>query len=70
MFLSIVHNQSGEEFLRQLGPNESLDLREHVEQWAQQEFGDYSPKLSWSERGSYIPNGCGDPGRSRGYARR
>ena len=60
MFLSIVHNQSGEEFLRQLGPNEALDLESLAQQWAEHEYSDYSPRLSFSRPGSTIPNGCGD----------
>ena len=30
MFLSIYHNQSGDEYVRRLSPTETLDLREHV----------------------------------------
>jgi len=61
MFLSIYNNQSGDEFLRRLSPSESLDLRQHVRQWAAREFGDYgTPVLSFSEPGSHIPNGCAD----------
>lgn len=61
MFLSIYHNQSGHEYLRRLSPTESLDLRHHVRQWAAREYGDYGePVVSFSEPGSYIPNGCGD----------
>lgn len=60
MFLSIYHNQSGEEFLRRLAPNESLDLREHVRKWAERDLDGYPFKLSFSEPGSHIPNGCAD----------
>ena len=60
MFLSIVNNQSGEEFLRQLGPNEKLDLEGLALKWARREFDGYNPRLSFSRPGSYIPNGCGD----------
>lgn len=60
MFLSIMNNQSGEEFVRQLGPSEELDLEALADKWAQAEFGDYSPRLSFSRPGSAIPNGCGD----------
>lgn len=60
MFLSIVNNQSGEEFLRQLGPNEKLDLEGLALKWAQAEFADYAPRLIFSRPGSHIPNGCGD----------
>lgn len=58
MFLSIYHNQSGQEFLRRLSPTQSLDLRTHVEAWARQEF-DGMAKPSFSEPGAHIPNGCG-----------
>jgi hypothetical protein len=61
MFLSIYHNQSGEEFLRRLGPNEqSNDLRAHVRKWAEKDLDGYPFKLSFSEPGSHIPNGCGE----------
>lgn len=59
MFLSIYHNQSGEEFLRRLAPRENLDLRHHVQQWAKREF-DGMAQPSFSEPGKHIPNGCGD----------
>lgn len=59
MFLSIYHNQSGEEFLRRLAPRESLDLRQRVQQWAEREF-DGMAQPSFSEPGKHIPNGCGD----------
>ena len=59
MFLSIYHNRSGEEFLRRMAPNESLDLRQHVRRWAERETeGAAIP--SFSEPGSTIPNGCGE----------
>lgn len=59
MFLSIYHNQSGDEFLRRLAPNESLDLRQHVAKWTSAEYdGELTP--SFSQVGSHIPNGCGD----------
>jgi len=43
-----MNNQSGEEFLRQLGPNEKLDLEALAHKWAQAEFADYAPRLSFS----------------------
>ena len=61
MFLSIYNNRSGDEFIRRLAPNESLDLREHVLKWAMREYGDYgTPVISFSEPGSHIMNGCAD----------
>ena len=60
MFLSIYHNQSGEEYLRRLSPTETLDLREHVRRWVDRQYGDYGGKPSFSEPGSHIPNGCGE----------
>lgn len=61
MFLSIYNNQTGDEFLRRLSPTESLDLRQHVRQWAARYCGDCgTPVLSFSEPGSHIPNGCAD----------
>lgn len=56
MFLSIYNNRTGEEYVRQLGPNSHLDLREYVRQWAAEY--DYVP--SFSEPGSFIHNGCAD----------
>ena len=56
MFLSILNNRTGEEYLRQLGPNSHLDLRQYVTQWA----ADYDAKPRFSEAGSHIPNGCGE----------
>jgi hypothetical protein len=56
MFLSICNNRTGEEFIRRLGPNASLDLRQYVTDWA----SEYNCKPSFSEPGSYIPNGCAD----------
>lgn len=59
MWLSIYNNRSGEEYLRQLGPNASLDLRDYVRQWAADiSDGDLAP--SFSEPGSHITNGCAD----------
>lgn len=59
MFLSIYHNQSGEEYIRRLGPNASLDLREYVRQWvAQISDGELVP--SFSEPGAHIHSGCGE----------
>ena len=56
MFLSIYHNQSGEEYLRRIAPNEKLDLRAMVRRWATA----VGCKPSFSEPGSHIPNGCGE----------
>lgn len=59
MFLSIYHNQSGEEYVRRLAPNELLDVRQHVRTWVEHAFcGELRP--SFSEPGSRIPNGCGE----------
>jgi len=60
MFLSILDNRSGDEYVRRLGPRESEDLRLLVKKWAEKEFDGYSVKLSFSEPGSHIPNGCAD----------
>ena len=60
MFLSIYCNREGSEFIRQVAPRESLDLRAMVRKWAEKEFSGYGIKLSFSEPGSHIPNGCGD----------
>lgn len=59
MFLSIYHNQSGDEYLRRLSPSESLDLRMHVRKWVYQE-SEGQAKPSFSEPGSHIPDGCGE----------
>lgn len=59
MFLSIYHNQSGAEYLRRMAPNESLDLRAHVQKWTDRET-DGAALPSFSEPGSHIPNGCGE----------
>ena len=56
MFLSIYNNRTGNEYVRQLGPNSHLDLREYVRQWA----ADYDSVPSFSEPGSHIFNGCAD----------
>jgi hypothetical protein len=59
MFLSIYHNQSGEEYIRRVLPGEELDLRAMVRNWAENEHeGEVIP--SFSEIGSHIPNGCGE----------
>ena len=59
MFLSIYHNQSGEDYIRRLAPNESLNVRQHVREWVAREYGgEFRP--SFSEPGSHIPNGCGE----------
>ena len=60
MFLSIYHNQSGEEYLRRLSPSESLDLRDHVKRWIESTFDDCDLQPAFSEPGSHIPNGCGE----------
>lgn len=59
MFLSIYNNHSGEEFIRRLAPNESLDLKTHILKWAESEF-DGMAVPSFSETGKHIPNGCGE----------
>ena len=59
MFLSIYHNQSGEEYIRRVSPSEKLDLRAMVRKWASAEY-DGELKPSFSEPGSHIPNGCGE----------
>ena len=56
MFVSIYCNHTGEDYVRRLGPNEKLDLREYVRRWAR--AADCEPVFS--EPGSYIPSGCGD----------
>lgn len=63
MFLSIQNNRSGEDLvLRRLAPNEKLDLRAHVRKWVEEYFGDCEEPqtASFSEPGSWIPNGCGE----------
>ena len=61
MFLSITENRTGEShLLRRIAPNESKTAREYATQWAQREYDGYNVKISFSETGSYIPNGCGD----------
>ncbi len=61
MFLSIYHNQSGEEYVRRIAPNESLDLRTHVNQWAEKQgYAEVGLVPSFSQPGSHIPNGCGE----------
>lgn len=64
MWLDIVCNRSGESLvLRKLRRSETEDLRELVRQWAR-DFSadclDHEERPSFSEPGSYIPNGCGD----------
>lgn len=59
MFLSILHHQSGSEFLRRLAPNETLDVHQHVKKWLETEYGD-ELNVIFSEPGSYIPNGGGE----------
>lgn len=56
MFLSITHNQTGEETLRRLAPNETLDIHEHIRRYC----AAYDCTPSFSKPGSHIPNGCGD----------
>lgn len=57
MFFSVYNNRTGEEYIRRLGPNASLDLRGYVEDWVAVE---YDARPVFSEQGSHIPNGCGD----------
>lgn len=59
MFLSIYHNQSGDEYIRQLGPNSHLDLREYVREWCD-DMSEGELRPSFSEPGSHIHNGCGE----------
>jgi hypothetical protein len=59
MFLSILHNQSGQEYLRRVAPRESLDLRAMVRKWARAEC-DGQAVPSFAEPGAHIPNGCGE----------
>ena len=59
MFLSIYCNRTGEEYVRQLGPNASLDLRQYVRDWVAVET-DGAAVPSFSEAGSYLFNGCAD----------
>lgn len=60
MFFSIYHNQSGDEFIRRIGPNEKLDLRAMVRKWAEREYSCYPITIEFSEWGAHIPNGCGE----------
>lgn len=59
MFLSIYENSSGEEHVRRLAPNETLDVRHHVRKWVDRET-EGAAVPSFSEPGARIPNGCGD----------
>lgn len=59
MFLSILHNASGEEFLRRLAPNESLDPRKHARAWLDRNY-DGELRASFSKPGAHIPGGCGE----------
>lgn len=59
MFLSIYNNQTGDEYIKRLGPNASLDLRHYVKQWVERET-ERQGTPSFSEPGSHIPNGCAD----------
>lgn len=56
MFFSVYCNATGEEFVRQLGPNASLDIRAYVAAWADA----YGATPSFSEPGASILNGCAD----------
>jgi hypothetical protein len=59
MFLSIYHNQSGDEYTRRISPSEKFDLRAMVQKWAESVYdGEFVP--SFSEQGSHIPNCCGE----------
>lgn len=60
MFLSILCNRSGEEYLRRLAPNESLDVRAHVKAWLAREYEGYEARAIFSEYGAHIANGCGE----------
>jgi len=60
MLLSIYENISGQEFLRRVSPTEELSLRAMIKQWAESQFDGYKVKLTFSEEGSHIPNGCGE----------
>lgn len=59
MWLSIVENRTGEEWLKPLPPKSDLDLRRLVREWADIE-SDGLMRPSFSEPGSHIPNGCAD----------
>ena len=59
MFLSIMCNHDGAEHLRRLAPNETLDLRHHVNAWADRE-SEGTQRPSFAEPGAHIPNGCAD----------
>lgn len=59
MFLSIYHNQSGDEYIRRVSPSEKLELRAMVQSWADMTFEE-EVIPSFGEPGSHIPNGCGE----------
>ena len=63
MFLSIYHNASGQDFVRQVAPNENTSregLRDLVRRWANREYDGYEIKISFSEPGAHIFNGCAE----------
>lgn len=59
MFFAVYESRSGEEHVRQIAPNEKLDVRAMVKRWADREFG-FTAAPSFSEPGKHIPNGCAD----------
>ena len=61
MFFAVYENRSGEEYVRQIAPNEKLDCRAMVRRWADKEgYTEAGVSPSFSEPGSHIPNGCAD----------
>ena len=57
MFLSIYCNATGDEYIKELGPKASLDLRQYVKDWVALEYDNTKPVFSMP--GLHIPNGCG-----------
>lgn len=57
MFLSIYHNQSGEEYIRRLSPSEKIDPETHFRKWIDDR---YDGEVKVSESDGHIPRGCGE----------
>ncbi len=61
MFFAVYENRSGEEYVRRVAPNETLDCRAMVRQWADREgYAEAGLSPVFSEPGAHIGSGCAD----------
>lgn len=57
MFLSILNNTTGEEYIRRVSPSENTSIEDMVKKWLD---NTYEGDVKLAESSGYIPCGCGE----------